>query len=98
MEECKRYGKLKNMQFVPGRWRTSKRDGEPIPDHCFSQEGPRISFNQYMTGHNASLSRKKLCVCRGFAYMDYNELFALYDFEHLYILTIIITIYKNFLR
>ena len=66
MHECKRYGMSKNMEFVPVRVKLSKKDGKLTPDHCIlSEEQSRLYFNQYVTGSNASLSRKKLCICRG---------------------------------
>ena len=57
---------LKAMEFVPVRVKLSKKDGKLTPDHCIlSEEQSRLYFNQYITGSNASLSRKKLCICRG---------------------------------
>ena len=65
IQECKRYGKLNAMEFTPVNMNVSRLDGAPLPDHCFAKEGSQLYFNQRITGNNASLSRKKLCVCRG---------------------------------
>ena len=63
MQECQRYGKFKAVKFYPVRY--TKRNGELIQDHCYLKDESRLYFNQYRTGGNASVLRKKLCVCRG---------------------------------
>ena len=68
IQECKRYGKSNKMKFHPGRWKRGGHHGEPSPSHCYlaSNSGDTtLLFNQYMTGHNATVQRKKLCICRG---------------------------------
>ena len=65
IQECKRYGMLKAIEFIPVKTKVSVTDGKPAPDHCVAKGGSQLYFNQYKTRNSASSLRKKLCACRG---------------------------------